>query len=188
MLKLSILIYIVSLTKPALSLIIFRNNTYNTSITTENNSIPCDSKANYTNCNNGTCNNLTQICDCKKGFINTENNGLTFPCAYKQRKQLDTFLLEMMLGFGAGQFYSLRYSHGALKFTAYLFGIISICLFPYTLNKTYEKFSSKIIAFAIAFFYCFLAVGFAIWYIYDLVMIKNNRYSDGNGFPLLSWS
>ena len=188
MLKLFFLIYFYSFAKSVSSLNISINMTNNASNNTDNSSIPCDSNANYTNCNNGTCNNLTQACDCNKGYMNTENNGLQFPCAYKQRKQLDTFLLEMMLGFGAGQFYSLRYLHGALKFIAYLLGIISICLFPYTLSKSYEMFTSKIVAFTIAFSYCFLAVGFAVWYIYDLIMIKNNRYIDGNGFPLLSWS
>ena len=139
---------------------------------------------NISDCNYGTCNNKTLLCECNYRYIHTENNGLLIPCSYQLKKQYNTFILELIVGFGAGQFYSNRYVHGFLKLLAYLFAILSICLFPLTLNKMHNSIYEQVVACSIAFFYCGLAVGFTVWYIYDLVMIKNSKYLDGNGYPL----
>jgi hypothetical protein len=157
------------------------NSTYTSAA---NLSVPCK---NNSDCNFGECNNKSLICECNYRFVNYESNRTVIPCSYELKKQYDTFILELIVGFGAGQFYSARYVHGVLKLFAYLFGILSICLFPFTLNKLYSKVCTHLVAFGISVFYCGYAIGFAVWYIYDLVMIRNNSYLDGNGFPLQTW-
>ena len=158
-----------------------KNNSLNHSI---NSTIPC---FNNTDCNYGICNNSTFLCECNKGYLNFFNNGMYNACFYKQKRQYETFVMELILGFGAGQFYSNRIIHGVFKLLAYIIGIASICLFPFTLNKLHTINYDRKLAFGIAFFFCFLAIGFAFLYIYDLIMIKNNEYNDGNGFPLYPW-
>lgn len=164
------------------SLNITSNNISNTTIS--NFSFPCK---NNSDCNFGQCINKTLLCECDYRYVNIEDNGTILPCSYELKKQYDTFILELIVGFGAGQFYLSRYLHGVLKLLVYLFGILSVCLFPFTLNKLHSKVCTHLIIFFISLFYCGFAIGFAVWYIYDLVMIRNNRYLDGNGFPLLNW-
>jgi hypothetical protein len=169
------------------SLKILQNSLNSTNLTRWNMSeqVPC---RNNSDCNFGNCNNTSKHCECDKGYLNTENNELVIPCFYQQKRQYDAFVLEMIVGFGSGQFYLSRNGQGVLKLFAYLFAIISICLFPLTLRRCHTRTHSSFLAFGIAFTYCFLAIGFAAWYIHDLVVIRKGYYTDGKGFPLLSWS
>ena len=138
-------------------------------------------------CNFGICNISTFSCECDKGYINSYNSNSSklVGCNYRQKRQFDFFIMELILGFGSGQFYTNRITHGVLKLLAYITGLISIFLFPFSLKKCAP---SKLYAIIISLFYFFLSIGFGFWYIYDLLMIKNNKYKDGKDLPILQLS
>ena len=161
-------------------------NLQNSSSNSYSNNVPCTATS---LCNFGICNNSTLFCECQNGYLNffQSNSSNISPCLYEQKEQYNAFLLELLIGFGSGQFYLNRRQHGVLKLIAYLFGIASIYLFPFSLSKVYMPRCSKLRVFFLSLFYCFFAIFFAVLYIYDLVMIRNNNYLDGNGYPLLAW-
>ena len=142
---------------------------------------------NITSCSNhGTCNNGKDNCICEAGFT-------TYPveavpqCNYAQKKQLVAFLCELFLGFGAGHFYSERYTFAGLKLAAFLFGIYIICLFPLSAKCINDRCDSDYLVIAVSCFYYCCAVGLAFWFIYDLVQFGSNSYLDGSGVALLPW-
>lgn len=137
--------------------------------------------------NHGNCNTLKNVCDCQAGYVTNppENNP---QCNYVQKRQLVAFLCELFLGFGAGHFYTERYTHAGLKLGAFLFGIYIICLFPLSAKFLNERCESDYLVIAVSCFYYCCAVGLATWFIYDLVQFGSNNYNDGNNVPLLSWS
>lgn len=135
---------------------------------------------------NGKCNDQKTDCICDVDFD-------TFPadsskqCNYQKKKQLVAFLLEMFLGFGAGHFYTERYSMGGAKLACFLFGVYIICLFPISAKCISDKCDSDWMVLTVACFYYCCVLGLAFWFIYDLVMFGLNKYPDGNGLPLLPW-
>jgi TM2 domain-containing membrane protein YozV len=140
-----------------------------------------------TSCSNhGICNQNKTDCICEAGYT-------TFPleqiplCNYVQKKQLVAFLCELFLGFGAGHFYTERYTHAGLKLAAFLFGIYVICLFPLSAKYINDRCENDMLVIAISCFYYCCALGLAFWFIYDLVQFGSNNYLDGNKIPLLPW-
>ena len=145
-----------------------------------------NSSCNY----HGRCTDDKKNCTCDYGFLTNQeiidfNN--TF-CNYEQKKQLNAFLFELFLGFGAGHFYTLRYTHAALKLSAFIFGIFIMCLFPLTAKCLSEKLESDCLVLTASCFYYLCSIGLAYWFIYDLVQFGMNSYLDGYGLELLSWS
>ena len=137
--------------------------------------------------NHGQCDPNNTTCFCQPGYS-------TYPmdsnpqCNYVQKKQLVAFLCELFLGFGAGHFYTERYTHAGLKLGAFLFGIYIICLFPLSAKYLNDRCESDYLVIMVSCFYYCCAVGLATWFIYDLVQFGSNNYYDGNNVPLLSWS
>jgi TM2 domain-containing membrane protein YozV len=104
-----------------------------------------------------------------------------------RKKQLVAFLCELFLGFGAGHFYSERYSFAILKLFAFLFGIYIICLFPLSAKCISDRCDNDYLVITVSCFYYLCAVGLAFWFIYDLVQFGQNNYYDGNNVQLLPW-
>jgi len=140
----------------------------------------------------GECNQLKNDCICEKGyttFINSTDPSQDIKkCNYERKQQLKAFLFELFLGFGAGHFYTERYTVAGLKLSAFIFGIFIICLFPITAKFLSEKLESDCLVLTVSCFYYLCSIGLAFWFIYDLVMFGMNRYKDGNDIDLLSWS
>jgi hypothetical protein len=134
----------------------------------------------------GVCSSNNATCICDQDFA-------TFPvdapnqCNYKMKKQLVAFLCELFLGFGAGHFYTERYTDAGFKLAAFLFGIYIICLFPLSAKCISDKCDSDFLVVTVSCFYYLCAIGLAFWFIYDLVMFGMNKYMDGNGISLIPW-
>ena len=140
-------------------------------------------------CGNGTClNSIPRDCACNKGFVTkTDNTVNTSYCGYEQKKQFNAFILELIVGFGAGNFYSKRTVHAVLKLIAFVFGLYLICLFPLSAKYINDKYESDCCVLMVSCMYYFCSAGLAFWYIYDLVNFGMNRYKDGNNIDLLNW-
>jgi len=139
----------------------------------------------------GECNKMNTDCICESGFTTFFN--LTDPfqdkkCNYEKKQQIKAFLFELFLGFGAGHFYTERFTVAGLKLGAFIFGICIICLFPITAKFLSEKLESDCLLLSVSCFYYLCSIGLAFWFIYDLVMFGMNKYLDGNGVELFSWS
>lgn len=135
----------------------------------------------------GICADDGTTCICNAGFITFPTNSSSF-CNYEQKRQLNAFLFELIFGFGAGHFYTERYTVAALKLSAFVYGIFIICMFPLTTKYVSEKFDSEVLVIMFSCFYYLCALGLAFWFIYDLINFGMNNYKDGNGAPLLSWT
>lgn len=140
--------------------------------------------------NHGSC--VNSACVCNAGYTEVGSDSSAYVedkrCYYEQKTQLRAFLYELFLGFGAGHFYTERYTHASLKLAAYIFGIIIICLFPITAKCLSEKLESDCLVLTVSCFYYLCSIGLAFWFIYDLVMFGMNNYIDGNGVKLISWN
>jgi len=136
---------------------------------------------------NGICTTDNKDCLCNFGYYTNKKDTNPVRCDYLQKLQLNAFLLELFVGFGAGHFYSERYLFASLKLIAFLFGIYIICLFPITAKCISDRFDSDFFIFFISCFYYICAIGLAFWFVWDLVMFGMNKYADGNGNPLLNW-
>lgn len=139
----------------------------------------------------GECTADKQDCICEAAYTTLENQSTPEAnkrCNYERKTQLKAFLFELFLGFGAGHFYTERYTMASLKLSAFIFGIFIICLFPITAKFLSEKLESDCLVLSVSCFYYLCSIGLAFWFIYDLVMFGMNKYLDGNQIQLLSWS
>lgn len=140
----------------------------------------------------GECNTDKSDCICEPGFTTFQNpnepSKESQKCNYERKKQLKAFLFELFLGFGAGHFYTERYTIAGLKLGAFIFGIFIICLFPITAKFLSEKLESDCLVLSVSCFYYLCSIGLAFWFIYDLIMFGMNKYLDGNQIQLQSWS
>ncbi len=140
----------------------------------------------YTSCSgNGKCTSGNP-CVCNTGFTTFPENS-DIQCNYEMKSQLTAFLCELFLGFGAGHFYCERYSTAVPKLISFLFGIYIICLLPMSMKFMNDKCESDCIVISVACFYYLCVCGLTYWFINDLIMFGTNKYSDGNGVPLLPW-
>jgi hypothetical protein len=162
-----------------LNLILFINT--QTDINIKKNDLKC---TNDRECGKGKCE--SGVCKCENGYT-------TFPedsrdvCNYEQYTQKKAFLFELFFGFGAGNFYAGRTTHGALKLVSFIFGIYIICLFPISAKFISQKLNSECVVIFISCFYYICSLGLAFWFIYDLVQFGMNSYLDGNGVGLHPW-
>lgn len=132
----------------------------------------------------GKC--VTGLCQCFPGYATYPPNSKEV-CNYEKFNQKTAFLYELFFGFGAGNFYSGRNTHAALKLVSFIFGIYIICLFPITAKFISQKLDSECVVITVSCFYYFCSLGLAFWFVYDLVQFGMNNYMDGNGMPLEPW-
>jgi len=145
------------------------------------------------NCNIKTCLPKFGVCDsktscvCNEGYANVPQITQDFACGYKQKKQIVTFFLEMFI-LGAGHIYRGSIIIGVLKM---LFVLLFPCLLLVLVfmgiiveSDIKSQTCFLVSSIAVSFFYLITVL---IWYIYDLVNIGRNDYTDGNGVPLKPW-
>lgn len=132
---------------------------------------------------NGFClNNLT--CLCSVGFTSYPDNS-TYQCCYKRKSQINAFLLELFVSFGAGHMYIGRSDIAGAKIAVFLLLII-LNIFIHSALICYRKKGkiwrvSKFIIIATSIT-CFLT-----WQTVDLIVYGSNKYVDSNGVTLKEW-
>ena len=128
----------------------------------------------------GVCNEENE-CVCVKGYdtIDDLSRG-DFYCNYRKKSKLIAFLLEFVLGFGAGHFYIGHTTLATIKMIYYSLTCLLFCQY-HSISKITE-----IKRFAVPL-ERILLVGWAIWQILDGLLISFDFYKDGNGYELRGW-
>lgn len=130
----------------------------------------------------GTCQRTNEgnECLCYEGYA-------TFPkdsevkCNYQRKKQLNAFLLEFFLTYGAGHFYVDNYKLAVPKLIVFIF---FYCLFIVLRIFTKSKEENKSANLAICISAAVAFAGMLAWQIFDLFWFGFNKYKDGNGIEL----
>jgi len=127
------------------------------------------------------------LCVCAEGYAHVPKVTNGIACSYKQKRQITAFLLELFI-MGAGHIYRGSIILGVLK-------ILFVVLFPCML--LYLVFLGIIVESDIKSQTCFLIgsivvtvlylFGVIIWYLYDVINLGLNKYTDGHGVPLQHW-
>jgi hypothetical protein len=158
-----------------------------------NNTIIHEINSNST-CNAETCGEpnyciSSKVCRCVDDYITYSpvQNQEIF-CNYKRKRQLTALLLEIIFPIGFGHFYSGRMLCGLIKLILYmLVGSYGLGVFYHgvpsltTLSKTSLE---KVVHTTLA---CSLICGISVWHIFDIYMLFENRYYDGNGISLVTF-
>ncbi len=134
----------------------------------------------------GKCETATK-CKCNYGYANAPKTKHNFACAYKQKKQLIAFLLEMFI-MGAGHIYRGAIITGVIKLLfIVLFPCMLLCLvFLGIIVESDIKSQTCFLITSIAISVAYILV-VIVWYFYDIVHLAENTYPDGQGVPLLKW-
>jgi len=132
-------------------------------------------------CNsNGIC-NTNNICVCNDGYSGDK-------CDQVLKSQLKAFLFEMIIGFGAGHWYTQRYLFASFKFVSFLFALYLIIFYPKLMSKYLQRDNSNCCStFLVTGLYCLISCGILFWYIFDIIQFGLNNYSDGSGKPLMKY-
>jgi len=153
---------------------------------------------NINNCNapHGKCIDLNE-CKCLDPYTNLVINSnkenfvdINHKCRYKKKSQLFAFILEIIFMVGFGHLYLLRYKQGIIKISL-IFLIILVNIFIRKNNANVKFFSGEnnsMKNFMLNIFLILLVASLLIIQTYDLIMLGNNNYLDGNGIPLISWN
>ena len=130
--------------------------------------------------NRGTCNEKNE-CICKKGYDTVDDLSKgDFYCNYRKKSKLIAFLLEFVLGFGAGHFYMENVILATIKMIYTSFTCLLFCQFNNIKKITeYKKVAVPLEKFTL--------LGWIIWQILDAFLIFCGVYKDGNGHELKSW-
>ena len=156
---------------------------------------------------NGFC-QTKNICQCYASYAtfhsekydNDNPNYKNVTCNYKKKSHWIAFFLELLLPFGTGHYYSLRYSNAIFKFAVFVLSIILTILCTYKsknnssrklvmfgeITKEYENFdetenkNSNLPTLLL----CCVGCSYSILIFIDLFGFGLNIYSDGNGVAL----
>ena len=153
---------------------------------------------NFINCQNKDLKPIIcgiEKCDLKGGFCSKylncscHNGYLTFfkindfKCNYKMISKFKSGILELILGFGIGHFYSLRYNFAKFKLCLYLI-FIFCCLLSYYYIKKIRKESDANehpnISIGVLSTIC-LFILLIFWQLIDCILFWSGFYLDGNG-------
>ncbi len=148
--------------------------------------------------NNGVCNLSTFTCQCEDNYSTYISNYLEIQndtqiqelklCNYEKKDQLTAFMLSLFIGFGAEHFYLEKNDVGISKLVFYCI----CCAGNIILFVIYLWFPNKhhLIEFLGQYEAIYMGCGFIVsllWVIYDLIMIGNMSYIDGNKIPMNPW-
>lgn len=141
--------------------------------------------------NNGLCNTTSHICICYEEFdtfIVTNSTQSVTMCNYPKKKQLTSFLLSLLVGFGSEHFYLENYPLAIAKLVFYIFcyGMNLILLVLYKFSEKLKPYLEFIGEIEFTYLSCAF-ISILLWNIYDWVNLINNVYPDGNGISLSAW-
>lgn len=131
----------------------------------------------------GNCQEINNeyFCKCLEQFA-------TYPltseiqCNYERKKQLNAFLLEFFVTYGAGHFYTENYKYAIPKLLVFIF---LYCLFIVLRIVSKAKEENKTANLIICIFAGVCFVGMITWQLIDVFKYGYNKYKDGNGIELL---
>jgi len=131
----------------------------------------------------GYCQDL-KTCKCLDGFANFKTDSQTGNayCQYEQKKQLDAFLLEFILGCGTGHFFIGHYIQGVIKLVLVL--IIIFLLVISSWDACEESGTKLSLPLLIAYI---LLVVYLEWALVDCILFGMNKYTDDHGIPIVHW-
>ena len=130
--------------------------------------------------NRGICNEKNE-CICLKGYDTVDDlKRGDFYCNYRRKSKLIAFLLEFILGFGAGHFYIGNINLATFKMIYTSFTCLLFCQY----NSIKKITEIKNIAIPVE---RILIFGWVAWQIIDALLIIFGIYKDGNGYELRGW-
>ena len=126
---------------------------------------------------------MNKYCQCFKPYATHPYDNQEY-CTYKRKKQWLAFVLEAVVAFGAGHFYTENYERAIPKLIFWLIGwFLFITMRVISVKR--EKIDEVALIFAMLS--CVMTIGMIVWYAVDVIMIGLNRYEDGNGINFKSW-
>ena len=132
----------------------------------------------------GNNKNNNRECVCFKEFGTTQNP-YQYECNYQKKSQLKAFLLELILSNGAGHFYLENYYFAIAKLLVWVFTYYFFIVLRITCKSAEDN---KKISFFIGTLALFFCIGMLSWQILDVVFFGLNKYTDGNGIEMRSWT
>jgi hypothetical protein len=105
-------------------------------------------------------------------------------CNYKKKDQWIAFVLELVVSFGAGHFYTSNLTYAIPKLLYWIAGYTCFIALRVISNKKEEN---DPLVLMISFAGCLTCVGMIIWQVVDCFMYGLNKYQDGNGIDLKEW-
>jgi hypothetical protein len=143
---------------------------------------------NYLICNKANCPKSRGICTrdnkcvCLGDYTTIKEMEGNYQCNYQQTNQSKVFILEFLLGLGAGHFYLGNYTLGFFKFT---FAFITFILTGISPCLQYNQIKNK----NFLYFINFMGLIYVLWQAIDGILIAINFYKDSNGIPMKnSWN
>ena len=103
-------------------------------------------------------------------------------CNYKQKYQINAFLLELFPGFGVGHFYARRIGDGIAKLLASIGLLFFVLIYPLLI-----RCCSKCGSFTVGLLFLISVILFIIYVIIDVAMFATNKFKDGNGIDLVPY-
>ena len=143
---------------------------------------------NFLICNKINCPKSRGICTrdnkcvCLGDYTTIKEMEGNYQCNYQQTNQSKVFILEFLLGLGAGHFYLGNYTLGFFKFT---FAFITFILTGISPCLQYNQIKNK----NFLYFINFMGLIYVLWQAIDGILIAINFYKDSNGIPMKnSWN
>ena len=143
---------------------------------------------NFLICNKANCPKSRGICTrdnkcvCLGDYTTIKEMEGNYQCNYQQTNQSKVFILEFLLGLGAGHFYLGNYTLGFFKFT---FAFITFILTGISPCLQYNQIKNK----NFLYFINFMGLIYVLWQAIDGILIAINFYKDSNGIPMKnSWN
>ena len=130
--------------------------------------------------NRGTCNEKNE-CICKKGYDTVDDLSKgDFYCNYRKKSKLIAFLLEFVLGFGAGHFYMENVILATIKMIYTSFTCLLFCQFN-NIRKIpeYQSVGVPLERYSV--------LAWIVWQVVDGLLIYFGCYKDGNGIEMKGW-
>jgi hypothetical protein len=124
-------------------------------------------------------------CVCNKGWESLSSHPIK--CCYKQKNQLDAFMLEFFVGFGCGHFYINRNKTAITK----LICCVCFCFYCYFMaicvgSNDQDKEASLVQKIMYIVMVVNL-VAYVVWWFMDVILFGFNMYLDGNSVQLNPW-
>ena len=142
---------------------------------------------NFLICNRLNCPHSRGVCTrdnkcvCIGDYTTVNNKELygDYQCNYLQANQAKAFVLEFLLGFGAGHFYLGNVLLASIKFTFCLFSAILVAVSPcLSANDMKGKCYTYLMGIA--------GLVWIVWQSIDGVLMGISYYKDKNGIPMSS--
>jgi hypothetical protein len=127
----------------------------------------------------GKCNS-EGVCICQSGWLNDPNLKVNKYCSYKQKLQMQLFLIEFFAPFGLGFILYGNFFYGIIKLSVFA-GLILIDLISKCILLCRDSRGAKFPNYMTLFYYLILV----FWQLYDMTMIGFNKVKDNNGMPYL---